>query len=244
MLASNTPLIRAFRFLPPSMPLRRAKGRCSDRGWRAVVTRAEPGLHATRPLVFAKRRPANPGRVSLPAELVFGEVACGGGLHFAFLRTVRHMTASLCGGLSDAENDLRTAQFETDWHRQGQYARSAADTAAQVAVDSTTSDADRARAVAVMDTALALAARSLLREAHSTLADARGHADPQRRRELARSAVSKARQVARHRDATEDERAEARQIIGHGRMLATTVGASVRRQQRVEREQEQPDIAI
>lgn len=179
-----------------------------------------------------------------PPKLFSGEVARGGGLRFTLLPTVRHMTASLSGGLDDAENDLRTAQFETDWHRQGQYARSAADTAAQVAVDSTTSDADRARAVAVMDTALALAARSLLREAQSTLADARGHADPQRRRELARSAVSKARQVARHRDATEDERAEARQIIGHGRMLATTVGASVRRQQRVEREQEQPGIAI
>jgi hypothetical protein len=143
------------------------------------------------------------------------------------------MTASLSGGLDDAENDLRTAQFETDWHRQGQYARSAADTAAQVAVDSTTSDAD-----------LALAARSLLREAQSTLADARGHADPQRRRELAQSAENKARQVARHRDVTEDQRAEARQIIGHGRMLATTLGASVQRQQRVEREQQQPDIAI
>lgn len=154
------------------------------------------------------------------------------------------MTASLSGALADAESDLRTAESETDWHRQGQYARSAADTAAQVAVDSQTSDADRARAVAVMDTALTLAARSLLREAQSTLADARGNADPQRRRELARSAVSKARQVARHRDVTDNERAEARQIIGHGRMIATSVGASVRRQQRVEREQEQPGIAI
>jgi hypothetical protein len=56
--------------------------------------------------------------------------------------------------------------------------------------------------------------------------------------------VSKARQVAGQRDLTDDERTEARQIIGHGRMLATSVGASVRCQQRVEREQEQPGIAI
>jgi hypothetical protein len=42
-----------------------------------------------------------------------------------------------------------------------------------VAVDSNTSEADRARAVEVMDVALALAGRSLLREAQSTLAGAR-----------------------------------------------------------------------
>jgi hypothetical protein len=154
------------------------------------------------------------------------------------------MTAPMSGALADAENDLRTAQSEVDPHRQGQYARSAADSAAEVAVDGNTSDADRARAVEVMDAALALAGRSLLREAQSTLAGARDSTDPQQRRELARLAVSKARQVSRQRDLTDDERAEARQIIGHGRMLATSVGASVRRQQRVEREQEQPGIAI
>ncbi len=65
-----------------------------------------------------------------------------------------HMTAPLSGALADAENDLRTAQSETDPHRQGQYARSAADSAAEVAVDSNTSEADRARAVEVMDAAL------------------------------------------------------------------------------------------
>lgn len=154
------------------------------------------------------------------------------------------MTAPLPGSLADAENALRTAQSEIDPHRQGQYARSAADAAAEVAVDGNTSEADRARAVEVMDTALVLAGRSLLREAQSTLASARESSDPRQRREQARMAVSKARQVSRQRDLTDDERAEARQIIGHGRMLATSVGASVRRQQRVEREQEQPGIAI
>jgi hypothetical protein len=154
------------------------------------------------------------------------------------------MTAPMCGALADAENDLRTAQSETDPHRQGQYARSAADLAAEVAVSGGVSETDRARAVEVMDAALALAGRSLLREARSTLASARENSDPQRRREQARLAVSKARQVTRQRDLTDDERAEARQIIGHARMLATSVGASVRRQRRVEREQEQPGIAI
>lgn len=153
------------------------------------------------------------------------------------------MTAPMSSSLTDAESDLRTAQSETDAHRQGQYARSAADSAAEVAVDSNTSEADRSRAVEVMDAALALAGRSL-REAQATLAAARDNPDPQQRREQARLAVSKARQVSRQRDLTDDERAEARQIIGHGRMIATSVGASVRRQQRVEREQEQPGIAI
>ena len=139
---------------------------------------------------------------------------------------------------------MQTAQSESDPHRQGQYARSAADTAAEVAVNNATSSAERERAVAVMETALALAARGLLREAQATLADARAQSDPQRRRELARAAASKARQVTRHRDMTDEERAEARQVIGHGRMLATTVSSSVRRQQRVEREQDQPGIAI
>ena len=152
------------------------------------------------------------------------------------------MTTPEPASLQGAESDLHTAQSETDPLRRGQYARSAADTAAEVAVDNATSGADRERAVAVMQEALGLATRSLLREAQSTLSDARGNPDPQRRRELARSAVSMARQVARHRDLTDDERAAARQVIGHGRMLATTVSASVERQQRVEREQ--PGIAI
>lgn len=153
------------------------------------------------------------------------------------------MSASLSGVLADAENDLRTAQSETDPHRQGQYARSAADSAAEVAVDDGTSDADRARAVEVMNTALALAAGSLLRQAQSTLAEARGDADPQRRGELARLAVSQANQVARHRDITADERAEARQVIGHGRMLDASVRAAGR-QRSAERELDDRGVAI
>ena len=153
------------------------------------------------------------------------------------------MTTPGAASLQGAESDLQTALSESDPHRQGQYARSAADTAAEVAVDNATSSADRERAVALMRDALALSVRSLLREAQSTLADARGNTDPRRRRELARTAVSKARQVARHRDLSDEERAVARQVVGHGRMLATTVGAA-ERQRTVERERDERDIAI
>lgn len=153
------------------------------------------------------------------------------------------MTTPVPASLHSAESDLQTALTESDPHRQGQHARSAADAAAQVAVDNATSSADRERAVAVMQDALALTARSLLREAQATLAAARGSADQHHRRELARTAVSKARQAARHRDISEEERAAARQVVGHGRMLATTAGASVRREQS-SHEQEQPGIAI
>lgn len=170
-------------------------------------------------------------------------VGSGGGRDRTDIRSVRVMTTPGPASLLGAESDLHTAQSETDPHRQGQYAQSAADTAAEVAVDDATTTADRARALEVMQEALALTARSLLREAQSTLADARGNADPKRRRELARTAVSKARQVARHRNISDEERAAARQVVGHGRMLATTVGASVRRQ-RVEREGNEPGIAI
>jgi hypothetical protein len=180
-----------------------------------------------------------------PTRKIVGcKVGSGGGRARAALRSVRAMTTPGAASLQGAESDLQTAQSESDPHRQGQYARSAADTAAEVAVDNATSSTDRERAVAVMQDALTLAARSQLREAQSTLTDARGSTDPLRRQELARSAVSKARQVARHRDLTDDERAAARQVIGHGRMLATTVSISVKRQQRIEREREEPGIAI
>lgn len=175
---------------------------------------------------------------------VVRDVGSGGGRNRADLRSVRLMTTPEPASLQGAESDLHTAQSETDPHRQGQYARSAADTAAEVAVDDATTSANRGRALAVMQDALALTARSLLREAQSTLASARDSTEPRRRRELARSAVSKARQVARQSDLTDEERAAARQVIGHGRMLATTVTASVKRQQGIERERDQPDIAI
>lgn len=154
------------------------------------------------------------------------------------------MTTPGPASLQSAESDLHTAQSETDPHRQGQYARSAAGTAAEVAVDDSTSGADRERALEVMHEALTLVARSLLHDAQATLADARGSADPGRRRYLARTAVSKARAVVRHRDITDDERAAARQVIGHGRMLASTTGLAARRQQGIEQEQGHPDIAI
>lgn len=154
------------------------------------------------------------------------------------------MTTPESASLQGAESDLHTARSETDPHRQGQYARSAADTAAEVAVNDETSTADRERAVTVMQDALSLAARSLLREAQSSLAEARGIAEPQRRRELARSAVTKAQQATNHRDLSDEERAAARQVIGHGRMLATPVSVSVKRQQGVERERDEPGIAI
>lgn len=174
------------------------------------------------------------------------ECGGGGGRQRRALRTVRLMTAPLSNSLADAERDLRTAQSEIDPHRQGQYARSAADGAAEVAVAGGTDSDERERAVSLMDSALTLAARALLREAKSHLADARAAEDPQRRRELARSAVSKARQASRQRDLTDDERAEARQAVGHGRMLASSVGASVRRQRRAERDRgrDEPGIAI
>lgn len=154
------------------------------------------------------------------------------------------MTTPVPASLHSAESHLQIALSESDPHRQGQYARSAADTAAEVAVDDSTSGADRERALEVMQDALTLVARSLLHEAQATLGAARGDADPGRRRALARTAVSKAREVVRHRDITDDERAAARQVIGHGRMLASTIGLAARRQQRIEQEQGHPDIAI
>jgi hypothetical protein len=139
---------------------------------------------------------------------------------------------------------LQTAQSESEPHRQAQYARAACDSAAEVATDIAARSADRERAVAVMHDSHTLAAQSMLREAESTLAEARDSADPQRRRELARSAVSKARHVARHREISEDERSAARQIVGHGRLLAKPVSAAGRRQERAELEQEHPGLAL
>ena len=100
------------------------------------------------------------------------EVGSGGGLRYTVLRSVRSHDRTRVRRPRRRENDLRTAQSETDPHRQDQYARSAPDSAAEVAVNGDTSDADRARAVEAMDAALALARRSLLREAQSTLARA------------------------------------------------------------------------
>ncbi|WP_232076817.1 hypothetical protein [Mycobacterium gallinarum] len=153
------------------------------------------------------------------------------------------MTTPGPASLQSAESDLQIALSEADPHRQGEYARSAADTAAEVALDNAVSRADRERAVALTQEAMTLTARSLLRESRAILVEARNNTDPQRRRELARTAVSKARQATRHRDISDDERAAARQVIGYGRMLDRTVEASARRQH-VEPERNEPGIAI
>ncbi|AFM20457.1 hypothetical protein Mycch_5841 (plasmid) [Mycolicibacterium chubuense NBB4] len=76
---------------------------------------------------------------------VGGDVGSSGGRGRADLRSVRVMTTPVPASLQSAESDLHTAQSETDPDRQGQYARSAADTAAEVAVDHATTSADRER---------------------------------------------------------------------------------------------------
>jgi hypothetical protein len=148
--------------------------------------------------------------------------------------------------LQDAESDLQTAQLEADPYRQGQYARAAADAAAEVAMRDDVNAADRARALAVMRSSLALIPKSLLGEAHHALAAARSESDPQRRRELAKSALAKAREAVTHPEVTDDERAQARQVIGGGRMIANTIVETAMRQRAAERVQEQqaPSIAL
>jgi hypothetical protein len=109
-----------------------------------------------------------------------------------------------------------------------QHRVSALDAAAEVAWDRDMSAEDRDRAVAIMCSALELTPKpdpgSLLREAQNLLTVARGEADPHRRREQARSALAKAREAMRHRDVDNHERAQARQVIGAGRMLVNTGG--------------------
>jgi hypothetical protein len=101
---------------------------------------------------------------------------------------------------------------------------------------------DRDRAVVIMRSALELTPKpdpgSLLREAQNLLTDARGEADPHRRREQARSALAKAREAMRHRDVDNHERAQARQVIGAGRMLVNTGVEAATRPQIAERERE------
>ncbi|WP_235887116.1 hypothetical protein [Mycolicibacterium arabiense] len=156
------------------------------------------------------------------------------------------MTAPLPGALDHAENDLRTAQSEADPHRQGQYARSAADAAAEVSLDAGASAEERQRAQAVVRSALTMIPGSLLREAQSMLTAARRETDPHRRRELAGSALSKARDAAGRREVTDEQRAQARQVIGSGRMISSTIVEAAMRRRRIEREQERetPGVAM
>ena len=155
------------------------------------------------------------------------------------------MTAPLPGLLQDAESDLQTAQSESDPHRQGQYARAAADAAAEVAMNAGASAEDRERALVIMRSSLTLIPGSLLGEAQSMLTAARGEADPQRRRELARSALAKGREALRHREVTDEERAQGRQVIGGARMIVNTIVETAMRQQAADREHEHhtPSIA-
>lgn len=181
----------------------------------------------------------------LPDEFAC-EVGSGGGLDGAPLRTVRNMTVPLSGALTNAENDLRTAQSEADPHRQGQYARSAVDAAAEASLDAGAGAEERERAQSVLQSALTMIPGSLLREAQSILTTARSETDPHKRRELARSALAKAREAAGRREVTDEERAQARQVIGSARMMSnTTVEAEIRqRSMGREREREVPDVAL
>jgi hypothetical protein len=92
------------------------------------------------------------------------EVGSGSGLHAAWLRSVRDMTAPLPRILQDAESDLQTAQSESDPHRLGQYARAAADAAAEVAMNDGASAQDRERALVIMRSSLALGHRGVTDE--------------------------------------------------------------------------------
>ena len=156
------------------------------------------------------------------------------------------MTAPLPDALRDAESDLRTAQSESDPHRQGQYARSAADAAAEVSLDTGASTADRERAQTILHSSQALIPGSLIRAAHAELTAARGETDPHRRREMARAAVAKAREAVDRREVTDDERAQARQVIGGGRSIVNTVVETAMRQRAAERghQHESEGIAI
>jgi hypothetical protein len=156
------------------------------------------------------------------------------------------MTAPLPGILQDAVSDLQTAQSESDPHRQGQYARAAADAAAEVAMNDGASAQDRERALAIMRSSLTLIPGSLLGEAQSVLTAARDEADPHRRRELARSALAKGREALRHREVTDEERAQGRQVIGGARMIVNTIVETAMRQQAADREHghQTPSIAL
>jgi hypothetical protein len=174
------------------------------------------------------------------------EVGSGSGLGAARLRSVRHMTAPLPGILQDAVSDLQTAQSESDPHRQGQYARAAADAAAEVAMNDGASAQGRERALAIMRSSLTLIPGSLLGEAQSMLTAARDEADPHRRRELARSALAKGREALRHREVTDEERAQGRQVIGGARMIVNTIVETAMRQQAADRQHghQTPSIAL
>lgn len=144
------------------------------------------------------------------------------GLGTVELRPVRSVITPQLGDLHLAENDLQTAQSEPDPHRQSQYARAAADAAAEAAMSDGASSHDRERALAVIRSALALIPGCLLREAQATLTAARDETDPQRQRKLARSAQTTARDAMAYRDVTNDERAQGRHVIRAAQIIVRT----------------------
>ena len=81
---------------------------------------------------------------ALPEKWGGRECGSGGGRRRGALRSVPAMSTPGRASLQSAESDLQIALSEADPHRQGQYARSAADTAAEVALDNAMSRADRA----------------------------------------------------------------------------------------------------
>ena len=78
------------------------------------------------------------------------------------------------------------------------------------------------------------------------LTAARGEADPHRRRELARSALAKGREALRHREVTDEERAQGRQVIGGARMIVNTgvEATMLRRRDQPERGHESPGVSL
>lgn len=158
---------------------------------------------------------------------------------------MRAVTAPQPGILQAAESDLETAQSESDPHRQGQYARAAADAASEVSLDVDASAEDRERAQMILRSSLAMIPGSLLREAQTTLTAARAQTDPQRRRDLARSALTMAREAVGRREVTEDERAQARQVIGGARMVVNTIVETAMHQYaHRDRQHETPNLAL
>lgn len=125
-------------------------------------------------------------------------------------------------------------------------ARGFADTAAEVAMNDGASAQDRERVQAILRSSLTLIPGSLLGEAQSMLAAARSETDPQRRRELAWSALAGGRGALGRREATDQERAQGRQIIGGARMIVNTIVETAIRHQAADREHEHqtPGLAL
>jgi hypothetical protein len=109
---------------------------------------------------------------------------------------------------------------------------------------------DRDRALAIMRSSLELTPKPdpdhLLRDAQNILTEARGETDPYRRRELARSALAKARAAMRHHGVGDQQRAQLRQVIGAGRMIVNAGVEAAMRQHSAqpEREHQSPGISL